>query len=531
MVFIGSKMLVVGGRTDNDSTKPLSTAVYDTETVEWRFIASVGREGRQRGEDERGTDERRGGEASRNEEGDRERRETRQREETRGRKESKVQRGKQKFSLFSDLICAFFVFSVIPNFYNEREREDLRRKQALQQEQQMAVVSAVSAIQAPPAPAAPPAAPAAPASASSPPSSALPAPSSAALLAVRGLPGQNGRDEKPRTSLPQTQGASPPTQQGQMPAQQSSQGGSAPLRPSWTFAQRSQTRQLADVSERGGQREAEEKEDEERRRRKGEEGGKREEEEGGQREAEEKEERRERGEAEAKTGKERRGGTESRKGRETKSIKLASHVSVVHETGEDFSSLVRRISIDRLEEEGKKINKEASLQEPLPTASESKRDIKTAAFLHDFHLFIIYTLCEDVLDVVRMPPMYMYTYINIYVYINIYIYRYRYRYRSAYVDVWRCMQVCVHHVSLWPNEEKKEATNSLEPLADNMALRRRAPSETSTQTTTCFLETTSTEASTAWKPSVSSSPSKYRVAAALLPSEATWLAVCALVDV
>ncbi|EPT28004.1 kelch repeat domain containing/Serine/threonine protein phosphatase protein [Toxoplasma gondii ME49] len=267
MVFIGSKMLVVGGRTDNDSTKPLSTAVYDTETVEWRFIASVGR----------------------------------------FRHSSWTLRSSiYTFGGFSHITqqhptadLTLLDCCLIPNFYNEREREDLRRKQALQQEQQMAVASAVSAIQAPPAPAAPPAAPA---SASSPPSSALPAPSSAALLAVRGLPGQNGRDEKPRTSLPQTQGASPPTQQGQMPAQQSSQGGSAPLRPSWTFAQRSQTRQLAD-------------------------------------------------------------------------IKLASHVSVVHETGEDFSSLVRRISIDRLEEEGKKINKEASLQEPLPTASESKRDM------------------------------------------------------------------------------------------------------------------------------------------------------------
>ncbi|CDJ58913.1 Serine/threonine-protein phosphatase, related [Eimeria maxima] len=43
VVFLDSKMVVIGGRTDGDCSKPLSTAVYDTETVEWRLLPSMGR--------------------------------------------------------------------------------------------------------------------------------------------------------------------------------------------------------------------------------------------------------------------------------------------------------------------------------------------------------------------------------------------------------------------------------------------------------------------------------------------------------
>lgn len=35
-------MLVIGGR-DSDVSKPLPTAVYDTEACEWRTLPSVGR--------------------------------------------------------------------------------------------------------------------------------------------------------------------------------------------------------------------------------------------------------------------------------------------------------------------------------------------------------------------------------------------------------------------------------------------------------------------------------------------------------
>ncbi|CBZ51175.1 serine/threonine protein phosphatase, related [Neospora caninum Liverpool] len=254
MVFIGSKMLIVGGRTDNDCTKPLSTAVYDTETVEWRFIASVGR----------------------------------------FRHSSWTLRSTvYTFGGFSHVTqqhptadLTLLDCSLIPNFYNEREREDIRRKQALQQEQQLAVASAVAAAQTQPT--------AQPASAPPPPA---PLPAAASPPAVRpGLSGQPAAVEKARAA--QTPNAAQP----QAPVQQTSFAASGSLRQSWVFSQRSQTRQLAD-------------------------------------------------------------------------IKLASHVSVVHETGEDFSSLVRRISIDRLEEEGKKINKEASLQEPPPTPTESRREM------------------------------------------------------------------------------------------------------------------------------------------------------------
>jgi len=41
-VFLGSKLLVVGGRS-SDVNEPLPTAVYDTETCEWRNVASVNR--------------------------------------------------------------------------------------------------------------------------------------------------------------------------------------------------------------------------------------------------------------------------------------------------------------------------------------------------------------------------------------------------------------------------------------------------------------------------------------------------------
>jgi len=39
-VFLGSKLLVIGGR-GSDVNKPLPTSVYDTETCEWRNVASV----------------------------------------------------------------------------------------------------------------------------------------------------------------------------------------------------------------------------------------------------------------------------------------------------------------------------------------------------------------------------------------------------------------------------------------------------------------------------------------------------------
>lgn len=41
-IFLNSKLLIVGGR-GSDVNKPLPTAVYDTETCEWRNIASVNR--------------------------------------------------------------------------------------------------------------------------------------------------------------------------------------------------------------------------------------------------------------------------------------------------------------------------------------------------------------------------------------------------------------------------------------------------------------------------------------------------------
>lgn len=41
-VFFGSKMLVIGGR-DSDVSKPLPTAVYDTEACEWRVLPSINR--------------------------------------------------------------------------------------------------------------------------------------------------------------------------------------------------------------------------------------------------------------------------------------------------------------------------------------------------------------------------------------------------------------------------------------------------------------------------------------------------------
>merc|ERR1712129_357305 len=41
-MFLNSKLLIVGGR-GSDVNKPLPTAVYDTETCEWRNLASVNR--------------------------------------------------------------------------------------------------------------------------------------------------------------------------------------------------------------------------------------------------------------------------------------------------------------------------------------------------------------------------------------------------------------------------------------------------------------------------------------------------------
>jgi len=41
-IFLGSKLLIVGGR-GSDVNRPLPTAVYDTETCEWRNVASVNR--------------------------------------------------------------------------------------------------------------------------------------------------------------------------------------------------------------------------------------------------------------------------------------------------------------------------------------------------------------------------------------------------------------------------------------------------------------------------------------------------------
>lgn len=40
-VFIGSKMFIIGGRNDNGCTTPLSTALYNTETIEWVTLPAI----------------------------------------------------------------------------------------------------------------------------------------------------------------------------------------------------------------------------------------------------------------------------------------------------------------------------------------------------------------------------------------------------------------------------------------------------------------------------------------------------------
>lgn len=41
--FVGSKLVIIGGRNDNDFNKPLSISAYDTESVEWFNMSSIHR--------------------------------------------------------------------------------------------------------------------------------------------------------------------------------------------------------------------------------------------------------------------------------------------------------------------------------------------------------------------------------------------------------------------------------------------------------------------------------------------------------
>ncbi|PHJ25563.1 protein serine threonine phosphatase [Cystoisospora suis] len=387
MVFIGPKMLIVGGRTDNDCTKPLATAVYDTETVEWRFMSSMGR----------------------------------------FRHSSwTIRMTVYTFGGFSHSTqqhptadLAILDCSLIPNFYSEREREDIRRKQALQQEQQMAVANAMAAAAAASSPSSATSAsassqqqPSAPGGGELPSSSFKPSTVGGATRASTQQQGGGGvfpsktaaaaAGARSQQAQQQT-GVSQITTTASTPSQPPGSAGGAvappgqpqpQLRQSWSLSaahQRSQMRQLAD-------------------------------------------------------------------------IKLASHVSVVHESGEDFSSLVRRISIDRLEEEGKKINKEAaSRQDSFPTVQATRRELLAerilklllrplitqqdvyTAFNTDAPFSISWNdvsyLCDVVLDIVKDDDMVLYLRAPIKVYGDIH---------GQYYDLMR-----LFHLYKMPIEEER----------------------------------------------------------------------------
>eukprot|EP00922_Rhytidocystis_sp_ex-Travisia-forbesii_P019668 GHVS01029073.1.p1 GENE.GHVS01029073.1~~GHVS01029073.1.p1 ORF type:complete len:460 (-),score=73.06 GHVS01029073.1:607-1947(-) len=110
-------------------------------------------------------------------------------------------------------------------------------------------------------------------------------------------------------------------------------------------------------------------------------------------------------------------------------IRLSTHAHAVHETNQDFSSLVRRISIERLEEEGKKINKPAARMSLAPVVENDslsadtlenriirqflKPNITMQEFQQKFNSDNIFAvswedvslLCNLVLDVVKIDDM------------------------------------------------------------------------------------------------------------------------------